>query len=66
MIANISFSYTLSKALSVDGFCFVLALQKFAQATLMEEAIYSKNFIPQEREKKQPIHILLSFGVSGM
>jgi hypothetical protein len=32
----------------------------------MEEAIYSKKFIPQEREKKQPIHILLSFGVSGM
>jgi hypothetical protein len=37
-IANISFSYTSSKALSVDGFCFVLALQKFAQAALMEEA----------------------------
>jgi hypothetical protein len=48
------------------GFCFVLALWKFAQAALMEEAIYSKKFIPQEREKKQPIHILLSFGVSGM
>jgi hypothetical protein len=66
MMANISFSYTSSKALSVDGFCFVLPLWKFAQAALMEEAIYSKKFIPREREKKQPIHILLSFGVSGM